>query len=148
MANTLCPDSLDSGTKVISAIVLLRCILLRGGRCSADTKDVGPLLQCLFIILGRKCGVCRAVPEFCDYRKVIMSIYFGGVHGKSYLRMRGRVPLYPGHIPRTTSPQCCAVEMLCPPEQVLFQAAEAPDEDTKQPAGTPEYSDTAVINPG
>lgn len=51
-------------------------------------------------------------------------------------------------MPRTTSPQCWAVEMLCPPEQVLFQAAEAPEEDTKQPAGTPEYSETAVIISG
>lgn len=62
--------------------------------------------------------------------------------------MRGRVPLYPGYIPRTMSPQCCAVEMDCPPEQVLFHAAAAPDAETKHPAGTPEYRDTALMSSG
>jgi len=38
--------------------------------------------------------------------------------------------------------------MLWPPEQVLFQAADAPEEETKQPAGTPEYSDTAEMSSG
>jgi hypothetical protein len=38
--------------------------------------------------------------------------------------------------------------MLCPPEHVLFHAADAPEDETKQHAGTPEYSETAVISSG
>jgi hypothetical protein len=38
--------------------------------------------------------------------------------------------------------------MLWPPEHVLFQAADAPEDDTKHPAGTPEYKDTAVMSSG
>lgn len=38
--------------------------------------------------------------------------------------------------------------MLRPPEQVLFHAAACPEAETKQPAGTPEYRDTAVMRSG
>jgi hypothetical protein len=38
--------------------------------------------------------------------------------------------------------------MDCPPEQVLFQAADAPEAEMKHPAGTPEYSDTAEMSSG
>ena len=52
--------------------------------------------------------------------------------------IRGRVPLYPGYMARTTLPHCCPEALDCPPEQVLFHAAACPLDETKHPAGTPE----------
>lgn len=143
MSYTHCPDTLDAWTEVISAIVPLWCILLRARRCGTNTKYIGPLLQRLIIVPWAKCSVYRAMPKFWMRQYMIQTRL--SLHN---LRMRGRVPLYPGYIPRTTSPQCCAVEMDCPPEQVLFHAAAAPEAETKHPAGTPEYSDTAVMSSG
>ena len=62
--------------------------------------------------------------------------------------MRGRVPLYLGSMPLITSPQCSAGELLDPPEQMLFHAADAPEKDTKRPAGTPKCSETAALSSG
>jgi hypothetical protein len=60
----------------------------------------------------------------------------------------GRAPVYPGSMARTTFPHCTGVAVDCPPLHVLFHWSTPPEEETKQPAGTPEYSETAVMRSG
>lgn len=60
----------------------------------------------------------------------------------------GRVPLYPGYMSSAIFAQAAAVFVNVPPEQALFHWSTPPLEDTKQPAATPEYSETALMSSG
>jgi len=71
MAYTYCPDTFDTRSEVVSAVVALWRIFLRACRRGADAKHVGPLLQRLVVVLRAQHSIYRAMPEFLRSQHVV-----------------------------------------------------------------------------
>jgi len=71
MAYPYCPNTFDTRSKVVSAVVALWRIFLRARRRSADSKHIGPLLQRLVVVLRAKRSIYRAMPEFLRSQYVV-----------------------------------------------------------------------------
>lgn len=63
VSNTHCPNTLNTRSKIVCSIILLRRVLLRFGWRCRHPKDVRPLLQGLVVVLGRQRPVNTAMPE-------------------------------------------------------------------------------------